>query len=533
MSFRTCRSWALGLVVFLGTTAASAQVPKGPLSSAPAKANEPQVAADSPRASLAEFFALTRKGKYAEAAAFLDLAPAQQAGGAELSRRLQAVLDRFLWIDLESLSPLAQGDEQDGLPPGVDQLGTIRVGDRAEPVRILRKETLEGRRWLFSQSTIGRIDDWYESMGDLWVRRHLPDWLLRVGPAKLLRWQWLALPLLLAMAYVLARLIGWPARKLAARLGARSRVTWDDAVLKRLGGFWTLIWMWIVLQALLPWLELSPAADVLAERFLRAVALVTLFGVLYRAVDVLGEGSKTASWTLGSPSARSALSIAMRSAKVAVVVLGATSALIELGYPMPSVLAGLGIGGIALALAAQKTVENLFGSVSLAADEAIRLGDSVRIDNIQGTVEGIGLRSTRLRTPERTLVTIPNGLLAGLRIESLTARDRMRLACTLGLAYGTTSAQIRQVLESCERILRAQPKIWPHDLFVRFKELGGSSLDVEVLAWFETTWEEFTLIRQEVLLQFLEAVEGAGATLATSTPTINVVATTKPNTLAE
>ena len=113
------------------------------------------------------------------------------------------------------------------------------------------------------------------------------------------------------------------------------------------------------------------------------------------------------------------------------VVVGAIGGrFIELGYPVASVLAGLGIGGLALALAAQKTVENLFGSVSLAADEAIRLGDTVRIDNLQGTVEGIGLRSTRVRTPERTLVTIPNGLLAGQRIESLTARDRMRLACT-------------------------------------------------------------------------------------------------------
>ncbi len=299
-------------------------------------------------------------------------------------------------------------------------------------------------------------------------------------------------------------------------------------MVERLAGFWTVFWTWIVIQALLPWLELGPPAEALAQRALRTVALVTLFGVLYRAVDIFGEGMRVAPWALGNPSARSALSIAMRSAKVGVVVVGAIGALIELGYPVASVLAGLGIGGLALALAAQKTVENLFGSVSLAADEAIRLGDTVRIDNLQGTVEGIGLRSTRVRTPERTLVTIPNGLLAGQRIESLTARDRMRLACTLGLAYGTTTVQIRQVLESCERILRAEPKLWPHDLFVRFKEVGGTSLDVEVLAWFETTWEEFTLIRQEVLLQFLEAVEKAGTRLASPAQTINVVTRAAP-----
>jgi MscS family membrane protein len=187
-----------------------------------------------------------------------------------------------------------------------------------------------------------------------------------------------------------------------------------------------------------------------------------------------------------------------------------------------SILAGIGIGGLGLALAAQKTVENLFGSVSLAADEAIRLGDTVRIDDMLGTVEGIGLRSTQIRTLDRTLVTIPNGLLAGLRIESLTARDRMRLLSTLGLVYGTTAAQMRQVLESCERILRAHPKIWPHDLSVRFKELGPSSLNVEVMAWFEAPWDEFTLIRQEVLLRFLEAVEAAGTSLAYPTQTVHV-----------
>jgi MscS family membrane protein len=369
-------------------------------------------------------------------------------------------------------------------------------------------------------------------MGNLWIRRHLPDWLNRVGPAKLLRWQWVALPLLLGVAYLVAWLIGWPARKLV-HFVLRSHATWDDALVKRLGAFWTLLWMWIVLHAVLPWLELSPAAEAMGQRCLRAVALLTFFGVLYRAVDFFAEGGKTASWVQGNPSARSALSIAMRSAKVAVVMLGATLALIELGYPVASVLAGLGIGGIALALAAQKTVENLFGSVSLAADEAIRLGDSVRIENLLGTVEGIGLRSTRLRTPERTLVTIPNGLLAGQRIESLTARDRMRLSCTLGLAQGTSSAQIRKVLESCERILRAQPRLWPHEVFVRFKELSGTALEVEVLAWFETTWDEFTLIRQEVLLQFLEAVEAADARLATSTPTINVSTSTVPHTPGE
>ena len=151
---------------------------------------------------MTDFFALTRKGRYAEAAAFLDLAVPQPARGGELARRLKAVLDRHLGVDLESLSPLPAGDEEDGLPPGVDQIGTVRVGDHLEPVRILRKETPEGARWLFSRSTVSRIDGWYEALGDQWIRQHLPDWLLRVGPLTILRWQWLALPVFLFVAFL-------------------------------------------------------------------------------------------------------------------------------------------------------------------------------------------------------------------------------------------------------------------------------------------------------------------------------------------
>jgi MscS family membrane protein len=529
MSLSRRRSWASGLVLALAASAASAQGARPlPVASPPPVAGTLEVATDSPRASLADFLALAKRGRYAEAATYLDLAPAEQADGPELARRLKAVLDRYLEVDLDSLSPLALGNEQDGLPPGVDQIGVIPLAGRLEPVRILRRRLPGGDRWRFSSSTVERIDEWYEAMGDRWIRRHLPDWLLRIGPGKLLRWQWLALVLLVATAYPLARLLAWPARRLTAYLVSRTRTPWDDAIVDRLRGLWTVLGMWIVIQSLLPWLDLSPSGEALIQGFLRVAAILTVFGVFYRAVDVLDEGLGTLPWALSNPSARSALAIATRSAKAAVLLLGVIAALIQLGYPVASVLAGLGIGGLALALAAQKTVENLFGSVSLAADEAVRLGDTVRIDTLLGTVEGIGLRSTRLRTRDRTLVTIPNGLLAGQRIESLTARDRMRLHCTLGLVYGTSASQMREVLASCERILRAQPKVWPHDLSVRFNELGASSLDVEVNAWFEAPWEEFTGIRQDVLLQFLEAVEAAGTSLAFPTQTVHVVTPPAP-----
>ena len=185
------------------------------------------------------------------------------------------------------------------------------------------------------------------------------------------------------------------------------------------------------------------------------------------------------------------------------------------------VIAGLGIGGLALALAAQKTVENLFGAFAIGFDQPIREGDFVEIDGIKGSVETIGLRSTRVRTLDRTVVCFPNGRLAEMRTENYAARDRLRFFVVLGLTYGTSAAQMRQILAGVDAELRAQPKFHADGSSVRFKALSESSLDLEITAYFATTvWDEFTLLRQELLLRLLEIVEGAGAELAFPTRTV-------------
>jgi MscS family membrane protein len=167
-------------------------------------------------------------------------------------------------------------------------------------------------------------------------------------------------------------------------------------------------------------------------------------------------------------------------------------------------------------------VENVFGAVSIGIDQPMREGDFVRLYDFVGTVEQIGLRSTRIRTLDRTLITIPNGELANQRIESFTARDRLRLACVVRLEYGTTAAQLREILEALEGILRRHPKIWPDAVVVRFSQFGESSLEIEVMAWFETRdWGEFQGIRQDVLVDFMEAIERAGSKIAVPTRAIH------------
>jgi MscS family membrane protein len=241
-------------------------------------------------------------------------------------------------------------------------------------------------------------------------------------------------------------------------------------------------------------------------------------------MDVGSQALSQSSWAKAHPAAHALLPLAARVAKVAIVVFGTVALLSEFGYPVTSLVAGLGIGGLAVALAAQKTVENLFGAFSIGADQPFREGDFVRIEDFVGTIEVIGLRSTKIRTLDRTLITIPNGKLAEMRLESYSVRDRMRLACNIGLVYSTTPAQLRIALLGLERVLRQHPKIWPDAVVVRFKEFGDSALTIEVMAWFQTAdWSEFQLIRQDILLQFMEVVADAGSSFAFPSRTVYVV----------
>ena len=199
--------------------------------------------------------------------------------------------------------------------------------------------------------------------------------------------------------------------------------------------------------------------------------------------------------------------------------IGGVVVLSQLGYPVGSIITGLGIGGIAIALAAQKTVENLFGSVSILVDQPFRVGDAIKVDTIEGTVERIGLRSTRIRTADRSLVVLANGKLADMRTECLSARDRTRFACKLRLTMKTTPSDIEALLPLLQETLSAHPKVHKPDVFVRLTAVGDGVLEVDASCTVETTvFAEFALARQELLLRCLSATAKAHVELVAREP---------------
>lgn len=526
------------MLVLTGVAEARTQAVRLPATTAPAPVSsgggpangdrEEEEAADSPRASMRAFFELTQRGRYQDAAAYLDIPKGHEKRAAELASKLEAVLSQRLLVDPEQLSPNAQGRPTDGLPPGTEELGKI-IDRKGHPVaiRIVRHESRapeDEPRWVFSQSTVQQIDSLYASLHDRWLREHLPPPLLVQGPKALYYWQWIALPLLAALCIAVGRVLTWISGKIAARLLRKN--DWAPRLLPRLKKPATLAWALVVFALAIPHLALTVRAEDLVERLLKALAYIAFFWGLLRTVKIAGDEVVTADWARTRPSVRSLTSVLVKLGRLVVAAFALMFALSELGYPVTTVVAGLGIGGVALALAAQKTVENLFGSISILADQPFRVGDIIRVDTVEGTVETIGLRSTRMRTVDRTLIIIPNGKLADMRIESLGPRDRIRFATKLQLARGTTTAQVRAVVEAVTALLEKHASIRKPDVFVRLGAIGESSLDVDVSASVDTLdAAEFARIKEELLLACIDAVHRAGAELAV--PARQVIAAEK------
>ncbi len=337
-------------------------------------------------------------------------------------------------------------------------------------------------------------------------------------------WQWIALPVLVLTSWLIGIPLSRVSRRVLLIIAKKTHTTWDEALVQQLSGPLTLAWMLLLMALALPWIGLRLLAEDFAKSLLKGGFLFTFFWVLSRLIDVWGNAVLGSEWGRAQAASTTLVPLGVRVAKIAVLVLAIIALVSSLGYPIASLLAGLGVGGLALALAAQKTVENLFGAFAIGADQPFRVGDFIKVDTITGTVESIGLRSTRIRTLDRTLISIPNGKLSEMRVESYAPRDRFLLNCKLGLIYETTPEQMRQVLQDFERELLAHPKIWSENVSVRFVALGASALNIEITAWFLTeNYDEFQVVQQEVLLGFMDVVKNAGTQFAFPTQTVHLM----------
>ncbi len=484
---------------------------------------------ETPYGSFFGFMRAAQKENWAVAGEFLQWPKGARVSREELARELKALLDESAVGGLETLSRSPAGDVNDALTADLDLVGTVGTGDDSFDL-VLARTTPEGGPaiWLVASQSLREVPAAFKSLTSPAIERHIPSFLkLPVGRFRL--WQLAGFLLLIPVLYAASRLLVQGGLALFRRVFA-SRASWRG-LLEGASSFRDPVAL--LLTVPLHRACVSRLALPLLSRYDYAqfAWLVLIFGaawLLLRLVDFL-NGRATLSLLAAGVRATSSLTIARRLFRGTVVAAAILAGLATLGVNLTATLAGLGIGGVALAFAAQKSLENLFGGFVVLSDKIVRVGDTVRIGTAVGDIEDVTLYATRLRALDRSVVTIPNGTLITAQIENRSRRDKFWFHPTLGLVYETTAEQMRAVLENLRARLESDPRVEKGTRRVRFVRINSSSLDVEVFAYLLVPdYTTFLAVQEELLLMLLDVVEKAGTALAFPSQTTYVAGESAP-----
>jgi MscS family membrane protein len=470
-----------------------------------------------------------QRGNWMLAGEYLQWPKSGRTSQDALARELKAVLDQRFVGDLEKLSRSPAGDLNDALTAELERVGQIENGDESFDLLLVRTTPVEGPPiWLVSSQSLREIPAAFKGLKGPTIDQDMPAVLRRpVGGLQL--WQLLAFLLLIPTLYGASRLFVGAAFRLLDRVFKR-RPSWTR-VRTGIGRFRAPLAFLLALP--LHRLCVSRLGLPLLNRYgyARLLMLAFIFGaswLLLRLVDFFNLRA-TLNLIAEGATATSSLTIARRMLRGVVIAVAALFALASFGVNLTATLAGLGIGGVALAFAAQKSLENLFGGFVVLSDKIIRVGDTVRIGTAVGDIEDVTLYATRLRAFDRSVVTIPNGTLITAQIENWSRRDKFWFHPTLGLVYETTAEQMRAVLENLRARLESDPRVEKGTMRVRFVRLNSSSLDVEVFAYLLVPdYTTFLAVQEELLLMLLDVVEKAGTCLAFPSQTTYVAGESAP-----
>jgi MscS family membrane protein len=503
------------------TTTISTTTTAAPPTTLPGDEEEPgDLSMTSPQSTMRGFLAASRAGDWSKATEYLDLRRVPKnhraSAGPLFARQLKTVLDRTIWLDVDTLSDSPDGNRDDGLPPRREVVGTIKTSKGPVDVALERVSEPDGTlAWKIAASVVARIPELYAEFGDGPFASFLPDFLIEVSVFEVRLWQWIALVLLLALGSLLAWLATGPLIRLLGIVVPEDRRHQSARLLSGLTGPLRLLIVIVVVVAARPALALSLPAATAFALVRTSATTVALTWLWLRIVDVVAAIADDRLRIHGRAGAVSVIPLGRRTFKIFVAIMAGIAIVQNLGYDATGILAGLGVGGLALALAAQKTVENLFGGVMLITDQPVRVGDLCRFGTRTGVVEDIGLRSTRIRTPERTIVSVPNAEFASTQIENMTLRDRIQLVSTIGLRLETTTAQLRAVLEALRRLLDEAPKVDRGATSARFVGITATALEVQMSTYILTRdWNEFLAVREDIYLKTLDVLDAAGTALA-------------------
>jgi len=510
-------------LLFLSVGIADSQIP-GVTSSTPAPAAQAAVdplGRETPRGTVVGFLRAAQDENYPLAVQYFQPAPSRRHTRADeeqdLAAQLLAVINqKILASSLDSLSRDPQGRLDDGLPANQELLAGVREGSGSFSIQLVRSDDDRGGKiWLISRKSLDTVPEIYDSLQFSELEKKLPVMLTRNRFLYMPLWQWLAI--LLALPVAIA--IGW-AVSLLPRLALRYYRKRNQAAELPPIRFFHIGPGTLLLSAFVHYIFVFMiGASIVYRQYYRRVLWVFLALAAYwlitritRDVSARVIGRLTASGRMGE---RSVVALSRRGLEVIAFIIIGLIALSSLGVDVTAALAGLGIGGLAIGLGAQKTFENLLGGISILTDKALQIGDACRIGDQRGTVEDIGLRSTKLRTEERTVVTIPNGTVANAVLENFRQRDKILFRQTVRLRYDLAPDHVRYALQELRATLKQNNRVEDASSRVRLLRFVDAGMDVEIYAYILVRdYADYLALQEDLLLNLADTLERTGAGVA-------------------
>ena len=476
---------------------------------------------NTPSNSVLGFLKAATAGDYNIAAQYLQMSAAhRQSEGEQTATKLKFVLDNA-FVGNYSRFNQPEGTPQEGVALGHHKLGTMAAGDVEADLDLVRvSDPSAGKIWLISTDTLAKLPELYDQVKARKVESKLPAVLVKHQLGGMPLWQWVALlaatPLAAGLGWLILAVLEIPLRWWGRRRGRPDVANWRSVS----GPAWLLAGT-LLHQVFAVYLRMPLLLRHYYFQMTSTALILSAVWIVWRVVRWSLYRVRIRALARGHAGTGSLMLLGERILKAVIFVLGVLAVLGNLGFNMSTALAGLGIGGLAIGFGAQKTIENLFGGVSVLADEVFRVGDVCRFGDRTGVVEDIGLRSTRIRTDERTLLAIPNGTVATINLENLSRRDKILFKTSLNLRSETKADHLRFILSEVRRLLYSHPKVESNTVRVRLIDVAGGAPTVEVVAYVLTQdFNEFAAVREDVLLRIMDIVDNSGSGLALPAQTL-------------
>jgi MscS family membrane protein len=454
---------------------------------------------------------------YEKASQYLDgKRPPKQAE--ELAVQLKYLLDQGLSTGIDDLSRSPNGKMDDQMRVSRERVGTVGTpnGDLVVMLDLVKRPD-EPAVWLFSQETLSSVPGAYASIKHTNYEDFFPAWTTRIRFLSVPLWRWGAilasLVLIFVIAILLTRATLWLLQRTFKR---RLSLSVEASVLALKTPIFCLIIAWMYRVAG------GYAITALGRHYWQMAGLILAWiscaWLLIRISDLLINFIRHRLLERLEVERATFVSLLGRLFKIFVVLVLIIALLTHAGINVSALVAGLGIGGIALALAAQKTLADLFGGLSIVMRGAVRVGDYCQIAGITGTVEDIGVSSLSLRTLDRSIVSIPNSKVADVGLENFSLRDQFWLHQIFTLRFDTSHDTVKVILKQISHLLASHPDINQNTARVRLISLSPTGPQIEVFAYFHrqgADWPAFLMQQEELVLSMMSVLEAAGASLAT------------------